>query len=47
MKILIVANSYPLSTTTGTWAPFWIRDLVLALSRAGADVLVLAPDHER
>ena len=45
MRILLITNNYPLSATTSTWAPFCIRDLALALARAGAEVLVVAPDH--
>lgn len=45
MKILLITNNYPLSADTTVWAPFCIRELALALVRAGADVLVLAPDH--
>ncbi len=45
MRILLVTNNYPLSPGTSTWAPFCIRELALALARAGAGVTVLAPDH--
>ncbi len=45
VRILLVSNNYPLSATTSTWAPFCIRDLALALVRAGAEVMVAAPDH--
>lgn len=45
MKILLITNNYPLSASTSVWAPFCIRELALALVRAGAEVLVLAPDH--
>jgi glycosyltransferase involved in cell wall biosynthesis len=46
IKILIISNNYPLSATTSVWAPYCIRDMALALHRAGAEVTVLAPDHQ-
>lgn len=45
MKILLITNNYPLSTTTTTMAAFCIRELALALARHGAEVTVLAPEH--
>jgi len=43
MRILMLSSSYPLHATDS--ASIFLRHLALCLSRAGAEIQVLAPDH--